>query len=166
MTMARFDFVRRWAVPRIINIGCKEIDITRLCGDLESVNVDIKDWDEQQGGKLSDRVKNFVLADAHNLPFEDGSFDTAVISELLEHVLDPENIIKEAARVSKRRIIITSPRDERGVDPFHLTVITKEKLMSWIPQGWKPIIFDTVDYVVVPEGYFVVLEKTGKGILP
>jgi 2-polyprenyl-6-hydroxyphenyl methylase/3-demethylubiquinone-9 3-methyltransferase len=41
----------------------------------------------------------FVLAVGEKLPFADGSFDSVVCSEVLEHVQDPAVVIAEASRV-------------------------------------------------------------------
>ena len=41
------------------------------------------------------------VADAHNLPFEDGFFDGVVIQAVLEHVLDPNRVVAEIRRVLK-----------------------------------------------------------------
>ena len=41
----------------------------------------------------------FVQADAHRLPFGDGSFDVVYCRYLLEHVGDPERVLREMARV-------------------------------------------------------------------
>lgn len=40
-----------------------------------------------------------VVGDAHQLPFRDGSVDGLLIQGVLEHVLDPEQIVREAFRV-------------------------------------------------------------------
>jgi SAM-dependent methyltransferase len=40
-----------------------------------------------------------VVGDAHYLPFADGSVDGMLIQGVLEHVLDPEQIVKEILRV-------------------------------------------------------------------
>lgn len=54
-------------------------------------------------------LPNFIMADAHNLPFPDGNFNTVCVCELLEHVRDPLQVLKEVARVSSRKVIFTVP---------------------------------------------------------
>lgn len=51
----------------------------------------------------------FVRGDAHHLPFKDNSFDTVVSGDVLEHVVDPVEFIRELIRTSKNKIIITTP---------------------------------------------------------
>lgn len=55
-------------------------------------------------------IPNFVRASADNLPFEDNSFDVAVLAEVVEHVPNPIKVLKEAMRVAKR-VIITIPNE-------------------------------------------------------
>lgn len=45
----------------------------------------------------------FRLADALDLPFEDGSFDIVVCSHVYEHVPDPHKMFREISRVLKSR---------------------------------------------------------------
>lgn len=40
-----------------------------------------------------------LLADAHRIPFVDGSFDAVVVQAVLEHVLDPRQVVAEIHRV-------------------------------------------------------------------
>jgi len=42
-----------------------------------------------------------AIVDAHNIPFEDGSFDGVVVQAVLEHVLDPPRCVEEIHRVLK-----------------------------------------------------------------
>lgn len=53
--------------------------------------------------------ERFQTADACALPFEDGSFDTVVSFETLEHVPDPETALRELHRVSRRNVIVSVP---------------------------------------------------------
>jgi SAM-dependent methyltransferase/uncharacterized protein YbaR (Trm112 family) len=46
---------------------------------------------------MNDRVH--AIADAHNLPFLDGSFDGVICQAVLEHVLDPQRCVSEIYRV-------------------------------------------------------------------
>jgi len=41
---------------------------------------------------------NFIKADAHKLPFSDGSFDLIICTETLEHVVDPLRVLGEIKR--------------------------------------------------------------------
>jgi len=56
-------------------------------------------------------IPNFVCADAHDLPFEDNSFDICCLDEILEHVNDPVQVLKEAVRVCSKKVIFTVPNE-------------------------------------------------------
>ncbi len=49
-------------------------------------------------------VKNLVLADAQNLPFQDDSFDITISAGSLEHFPNPQKAINEMARVSRIQV--------------------------------------------------------------
>jgi SAM-dependent methyltransferase len=51
-----------------------------------------------------------VQAAAEALPFRDGSFDTALLFEVLEHVDDVGAVLSEALRIAKR-VIISYPNE-------------------------------------------------------
>ena len=52
-------------------------------------------------GKKKYKNLHLLKADAHYLPFPDNSFDVVVCSEVLEHVSNPEKVLKEINRVLK-----------------------------------------------------------------
>ncbi len=59
----------------------------------------------------SRRCVTFQLIDPGPLPFEDASFDTVLLGEILEHQTRPETLIAEAGRVLSPggRLVITTP---------------------------------------------------------
>lgn len=50
-----------------------------------------------------------VVAEAEDLPFEEQSFDIVCEGELLEHVPDPQKVLREAVRVARKKVIVTVP---------------------------------------------------------
>lgn len=54
-------------------------------------------------------IPNLVKADAHHLPFKDGSFYKVYSSHTIEHVENPFQMLKEMVRVSKREIEVVCP---------------------------------------------------------
>ncbi len=62
-------------------------------------------------------AKPDVMADVLDLPLADGSLDTAVCTEVLEHVVDPFRLMAELARVLKSGgyLIVSSP----WAAPYH-----------------------------------------------
>ena len=87
-------------------------------GDGYITNLIKKKGFEVVGLEISDkRIKNakekytldFVKGDVNNLPFPDNSFDTVVVSEVLEHTDNIGQGLKEAIRVAKKKVILTLP---------------------------------------------------------
>ena len=75
------------------------------------------------------------MGDAINLLFKKNSFDTAIASEILEHVSydKARKIIKECKRVAKR-VLITVPISKKwAVNPEH----------KWIPD--KQLVINLLD---------------------
>ena len=65
---------------------------------------------EREEPHVAERV-SFQFAEAGRLPFEDASFDTVLLGEVLEHQLQPDAIVGEARRVLKDggALVITFP---------------------------------------------------------
>lgn len=84
----------------------------------------------------------FVQADlAQPLPFADASFDTTVCLDVLEHVVDDRQSIRELARVTRRRLLIAVPQEDQWMwryrlifypyrDPTHRRYYTPESLRA------------------------------------
>lgn len=52
-----------------------------------------------------------MFADIGRLPFPDSSFDLVLAIEVLEHVPDPEVALTELARVARRHLVLSVPRE-------------------------------------------------------
>lgn len=89
---------------KILDIGCGIKPYQDLCSSTEYVGLEI-DTQENRKRKAAD-----FYYDGHRFPFEDGSFDAAVSSQVFEHVFNPEEFLREVHRVLK------------GNSPFLLTV--------------------------------------------
>jgi SAM-dependent methyltransferase len=106
----------RAAPESILDVGCGEGVLTEQWADKlgsgRIVGIDLDDpklkaeWEKRQRGNLEYRVE-----DATNLSFADNEFDMATAIEVLEHVPDPERTVSEMARVAKRWVLVSVPRE-------------------------------------------------------
>jgi len=77
------------------------------------------------------KLRNFVVFDAHRLPFRDGSFDVVYANHVLEHIESPVSALKEWKRVGSMRVEVIVP-DGRGIEELeceaHLYTWTAKSL--------------------------------------
>ena len=73
--------------------------------DLEEPSIQAG-WAERQAPNLDYRIMK-----AEDLPFADGEWDVATAIEVLEHVPDPEHTVAEMARVARRWLLVSVPRE-------------------------------------------------------
>lgn len=100
--------------PRLLDAGCGDGVIS---GDLAAGGAQVTGMDlawkrvsfarrrsAEQGADV-----RFLQASIYDLPFPDGSFDTVLCTDLLEHLDDPQRAVSELVRVSKRWALVTAP---------------------------------------------------------
>ena len=89
---------------RVLDIGCGAGSVAKAVkrerGDLEVFGCDASRLAIAAAGTSPDGV-DFRLATAERLPFGDGELDFVWIFDVLEHVDDPEQVLREVARVLK-----------------------------------------------------------------
>ncbi len=100
----------------VLDVGCGEGVLTyqwaQRLGDRPVVGADLEDpklraqWDMRRRPNLE-----FRATAAERLPFTDGEFDLAAAIEVLEHVEDPERAVAEMARVARRYLLVSVPRE-------------------------------------------------------
>lgn len=62
------------------------------------------------GGHLIKGAKNIDKeVDACKLPYKENSYDTVILSDVIEHVKDWEKALNEAIRVARKKVIVTVP---------------------------------------------------------
>jgi methionine biosynthesis protein MetW len=87
---------------RVLDVGCGNCWTNQLFegARVEHFGIDISDNALERAQKKGVTVKKVDL-DADPIPFEDNFFDLVLCSDIIEHTLYPENIVKEARRVLK-----------------------------------------------------------------
>lgn len=87
----------------------------------------------------------FSTYDGHTLPFEDSQFDVGILAYVLHHCHDPDQVLKEAARVCRKLIILetvyVTEHDRRRTtfldhNANRLRGMRKEPLNFDTAEGW------------------------------
>jgi ubiquinone/menaquinone biosynthesis C-methylase UbiE len=163
------------APDSILDVGCGEGVLTEQwadkLGDGRIVGIDLDDpklkaeWDTRRRANLEYRVE-----DATNLSFADGEFDMATAIEVLEHVPDPERTVSEMARVAKRWVLVSVPREplwralnmargaylkDLGNTPGHINHWSKRSFVAMLSR------YGTVEEVRSPFPWTMVLVRVG-----
>jgi ubiquinone/menaquinone biosynthesis C-methylase UbiE len=113
----------------------------RLCPLLTEGDriLDLGAFDGRLAARLGEKVSaEFIGCDVHvaektsipivrycggRLPFEDHTFDCVMIIDVLHHDLNPESVLTEACRVSRKRVLIKDHFYNTRLDRFGLQVM-------------------------------------------
>jgi ubiquinone/menaquinone biosynthesis C-methylase UbiE len=89
----------------------------------------------------------FIESNVEKLPFKNKSFDTVIATHTIEHVLEPEKVVKEMRRVAKKKIIIVVPRQRENRYTFDLHL------------NFFPYLYDLLRVTKNPKGKAKVLQN-------
>lgn len=142
-------FVSKYAGENILDVGCAT---GGYCKELEKIGFKCTGVDINQNyvEKARENGVNAILMDIKDLKFEDNSFDTVLLFEILEHIEDLDASLKEVKRVTSKNILITVPNCtdfnklkfhgltyEHMLDKDHVNFFTKKTLEDLLRKNFS-----------------------------
>lgn len=114
---------------KVLEVGCGNgyylSLLNRLGIDLSLTGIDIDELALKDAKKfINDNKVKVIMADASKIPFPGKTFDKIVMSEVIEHVMDEETVLKEVNRVLKKDGILA------------LTTNNIDYPFLWDPVNW------------------------------
>lgn len=88
---------------------CEILDLGASCGRLGKALQDKLPGSRFRGVDTHVQPKSYIPVDSYDgvsLPFEDNSFDCVIIVDVLHHAENPRQLIEEAARVSRKSVLV------------------------------------------------------------
>jgi SAM-dependent methyltransferase len=143
----RYRFIRRFCIGKVIDIGCgvgygsymiaQNPEVSQVIG----VEPNNASWmyarEEFKDPKITYYNQSYEAREGFDA-------DVAVIVEVLEHVPEPEAIIKDCAAVGVRRIIATVPSYRtKHFNPHHLHDFTAAKFNAlFVKYGYEELFMN------------------------
>ncbi len=117
---------------RVLDLGCGVGHSFEALAPRESVGVDIS------AAALAGQARETHLADMRALPFADGSFASVLSVQSLEHVPDPQSVLREVVRVLEPggTAVFVTPnrltfaRPDEIIDPYHYVEFDPNELRA------------------------------------
>jgi len=147
---------------KVLDVGCGDGLITEKIGtNNHIVGIDNSDKGIKLARKKCNNVNNLIKTDALDLPFEDKKFDVVVLADVIEHIKEEKRLIKEIARVLKKRgkIIITTPLKREVIEEHHIREYTEEELRESLSSHFE---VDSIE--IIEEKKFSRKKKIGRFI--
>ncbi len=154
----RDEVAFRYVTGNIIaDVGCGEgITLEKLVNTFPGKNIRGVDAEAENIAICSQHKLPVLAGDVYQLPFDDGSVDCVLFSEVIEHLDHPEQALAEIRRVLRPggRVIIIFPNDFMFKISRILTGMFKEAfydpghVKQWTPGMMRRIL--------VSLGYFII----------
>jgi 2-polyprenyl-3-methyl-5-hydroxy-6-metoxy-1,4-benzoquinol methylase len=109
------ELFTRAAPESVLDVGCGEGVLTERWADAGAhvVGIDLEDpkLAAEWAARRERENLSFQAVAPGDLPFGDGEFELVAAIEVLEHVPDPERTVSEMARVARRHLLVSVPRE-------------------------------------------------------
>jgi len=154
----RFKRVRQHIYGNsVLDVGCGRADFLKLIKpNYKIAGIEINRKRVEYCNKILG--KNVVIIGnlEEKINLEDSSYDTIICMEVLEHLVNPKEALKELTRISRKRIIITVPFNEKirwvlcahcgRYTPMygHLHSFNKENIKNIIPDNARLIKIELI----------------------
>jgi len=85
-----------YEIKKVLDVGCGDLIYKSLFKEQDLIGIDV----EESGRKSNQKNPDFYF-DGINIPFEENTFDLVLCTEVIEHAVEPEELINEIRRVLK-----------------------------------------------------------------
>jgi len=100
-------FARRHAGRRVLDLGCAT---GNYCAVLAKFGYDMTGADVNKEYVEIARNRGInAVPFSEKAPFPDGTFETVLVFEVLEHLTEPEKLVREARRLARKNVLFTTP---------------------------------------------------------
>jgi 2-polyprenyl-3-methyl-5-hydroxy-6-metoxy-1,4-benzoquinol methylase len=142
-------FVDLISPNKILDVGCGEGKVLEQLGTdnhVPSLGIDL-DPARIYLAKSQTGETPFVIGNAQELPLEDNAFDLVMLLEVLEHVGEPDFVLREAYRVTNKYLLASVPNEPwwRIGNLARLKYVrdlgnTPEHINHWSVRGFRKFI--------------------------
>ncbi len=135
---------------KILEVGCGAGHILEKVRKGKLYGIDISEIQiERTKKRMGDKVE-LKKAPGENIPYEDKFFDKILCSEVIEHVIDPREVLKEISRVLKDNGILSLSIPNEDVINSTKKFLKKTGLIKVIDNekntdGWELAAKDNLD---------------------
>jgi SAM-dependent methyltransferase len=102
------DFVQAHGGERVLDLGCGLGGYSKVLAErgLDVTALDVMPEYVERARALGVRADRY---DGERLPLADDSVDTVFMLEVIEHLEDPAALLREARRVARRNVLLSTP---------------------------------------------------------
>lgn len=135
---ARIKLAARHCVGETLEVGCANgfstATMQRENKEANFSGYEVTEWGHEES-KRNYPDMDWYHGNGEKMDFEDGSFDTVILPEIIEHVTYPRALADEAWRVCRKRMIISTPTKHHP-DPDHKRFFSIDMMREFLkPYG-------------------------------